>query len=46
MSELHIPEDVDAQLEAKIQKLAADICKAKAKVGRVQFELKMKIMEM
>jgi len=44
MPELHIPED--AQPEAKIRKLAAGLREAKAEVGRVQFELNMKITEL
>lgn len=44
MPELHISED--AQPEAKIKKLAASVCEAKVEVGRVQFELNMKIIKL
>lgn len=43
MLEFHILED--PQLEAKIKKLAAGVREAKAEVGRVTFELNMKIIE-
>ena len=38
---IHIPED--AQLEAKIRKLATGVCEAKVEVAWVTFEFKMKI---
>lgn len=44
VSKLHIPED--AQLEAKIGKLAIGMREVKAEVGRVQFEINMKITEL
>ena len=42
--DLHIL--VDAQSEAKIRKLVASLREAKVEVGRVQFELNMKITEL
>jgi len=36
MPELHIPEE--ASLEAKIKKLVAGVCDAKAEMARVQFK--------
>ena len=44
MLELHILED--AQPEAKIWKLAPGVREAKAKVGRVQLKLNMKIIKL
>ena len=41
--ELHIPED--AQLEAKVIKLAASVRAARAEVGQVTFEFNMKIVD-
>lgn len=42
--ELHIPED--AQVDAKIRKLAAGVQEARAESGRVNFEFNMKIAEL
>lgn len=44
MLELHIPDD--AQLEAKIRKLASGVHEAKVEVGQVQFELNKNITEL
>lgn len=44
VTELYIPEE--AQLEAKIQRLAMGVHEAKEEVARVQFKLNMKIMEL
>lgn len=44
VSKLHIPKD--ALLEAKIRNIIVVVCNTRVEVARVQFELKMKIIEL